>query len=195
MSWIECIEPEQAEGELRRLYDAIGSARGGVARVHQVQSLNPRAMKAHLELYKSVVFARSSLSRRARERIGVVVSAANGCRYCVGHHGEALRQIGEDPAICDALEAGRIPDTLDERDRRLLEWAWRTTRDATAGTEDDVRELRELGLDDRAILDATLTIGYFNFVNRLVLLLGVDLEEGFERYCSDMPRSDVDSQA
>ncbi len=37
--------------------------------------------------------------------------------------------------------------------------------------------LKETGLDDRAILDATLVVAYFNFVNRMVLSLGVQLEE------------------
>ena len=37
--------------------------------------------------------------------------------------------------------------------------------------------LKSLGLDDRAILDATLVIGYFNFVNRIVQSLGVGLED------------------
>ncbi|MCH2259007.1 MAG: hypothetical protein MK088_20565, partial [Alteromonas sp.] len=36
--------------------------------------------------------------------------------------------------------------------------------------------LKDLGLNDRAILDATLVISYFNFVNRMVLGLGVQLE-------------------
>ena len=47
-------------------------------------------------------------------------------------------------------------------------------------TEDDIGELRAHGFDDRAILDAALTVAYFSFVNRLVLTLGVELESGFE---------------
>jgi len=38
--------------------------------------------------------------------------------------------------------------------------------------------LRETGLDDRAILVVTLVVAYFNFVNRIVMALGVQLEEG-----------------
>jgi len=33
------------------------------------------------------------------------------------------------------------------------------------------------GLSDEAILDASLVISYFNFVNRMALSLGVTLEE------------------
>lgn len=37
--------------------------------------------------------------------------------------------------------------------------------------------LRQGGFDDRAILDATLVVAYFNFVNRIVLALEVQIEE------------------
>ena len=42
-------------------------------------------------------------------------------------------------------------------------------------TADDVKALREVGLDDRAILDLAQCIGYFNYVNRIVTGLGVKL--------------------
>jgi uncharacterized peroxidase-related enzyme len=185
MPWIDVIRPEAAEGELADLYRAIAGARGGVADVHQVQSLNPRAMATHLELYKAIVFQRSSLSRRERERIGVVVSAANGCRYCVAHHGQALRNLGEDGAVVDALADGAIPAAgLTAGARALLAWAAQGATDPANATAADLQALRAHGYDDRALLDATLTVGYFAFVNRLVLLLGVDLEEGYERTCA-----------
>jgi len=187
MAWIHTIEPEDAEGELAGLYDAIGSARGGVAAVHRVQSLNPRAMRAHLELYKSVVFARSSLPRIQRERIALVVSSANRCAYCVGHHGEALGQLGEDPAVREALESGELPASLSEAERALLVWARAGTERPWESDEAACANLRELGWDERAILDAALTVGYFNFVNRLVLLLGVHIEDEFAHLCGDDP--------
>lgn len=185
MPWIDVIRPEAAEGELADLYRAIAGARGGVADVHQVQSLNPRAMATHLELYKAIVFQRSSLSRRDRERIGVVVSAANGCRYCVAHHGQALRNLREDPAVADALEGGAITAPgLSDGERALLAWARHATLAPADADAAALEALRAHGYDDRALLDAALTVGYFNFVNRLVLLLGVDLEEGYERTCA-----------
>jgi alkylhydroperoxidase family enzyme len=46
--------------------------------------------------------------------------------------------------------------------------------------------MKDSGLDDRSILDAALVIAYFNFVNRLVLGLGVETEqEGTGGYIYD----------
>lgn len=186
MAWIETISPEEATGELRETYSRISGARGLVAEVHQVQSLNPRAMKAHFELYKSVVFSRSSLSRAAREAIAVVVSAVNGCPYCMAHHGEALQRLGESPATVEALAAGEIPDTLSARRAALLSWARAAARAPGERGQQDLEGLREHGFDERALLDATLTVAYFSFVNRLVLLLGVGLEDDFAASCGEL---------
>jgi alkylhydroperoxidase family enzyme len=41
---------------------------------------------------------------------------------------------------------------------------------------DDINELRTVGLDDRAIHDATQIIGYFNYIDRIADALGVEPE-------------------
>jgi alkylhydroperoxidase family enzyme len=43
-----------------------------------------------------------------------------------------------------------------------------------AMTESDLGELRAVDLSDKDILDLTLIVSYFNFVNRIAVGLGVD---------------------
>jgi alkylhydroperoxidase family enzyme len=53
-------------------------------------------------------------------------------------------------------------------------------------TESDLGELRAVGLSDQDILDLTLIAAYFNFVNRLVLGLGVEYtDEEIAGYLND----------
>lgn len=183
MAWIKHISPDDATGALAELYERISATRGGVAMVHQIQSLNPRAMETHLALYRAVVFRKSPLSRKQRERIAVAVSSANGCPYCVSHHAEALARLGEEQVVLDALRAGETPAGLPEVDRALIDWVRALTLDPSGRVAAETDRLRELGLSDRALLDANLVASYFNFVNRLVLGLGVHLEEDFEDTC------------
>src|SRR5215831_6023914 len=119
MAWIQMIDPDCADGQLKDIYREIASVRSGIAEVHRVQSLNARALRAHLELYRAVMFARSTLSRIARERIAVVVSAANRCAYCVAHHSEALRQLGDNPPLVESLGRGELPVQLEPADLAL----------------------------------------------------------------------------
>jgi hypothetical protein len=64
MSWVE---------------EAPGTER--VANIVSSHSLNAGAMEAHLELYRTIMFGPSGLSRPEREAIAVCVSAANECHY------------------------------------------------------------------------------------------------------------------
>lgn len=50
------------------------------------------------------------------------------------------------------------------------------TREPASITPEDLDRLRNTGLDDRAISDATQVIAYFNYINRIADGLGVDLE-------------------
>ena len=67
---------------------------------------------------------------------------------------------------------------LTDREKALLLYARKLTSTPQQMNEDDVKALRDVGLDDRAILDLAQCIGYFNYVNRIVLGLGVTLGEG-----------------
>ena len=39
------------------------------------------SLEAHLDVYKTIMFGRSPLTRRQREMIGVTVSVLNHCHY------------------------------------------------------------------------------------------------------------------
>ena len=96
MAWIEEIEVDAADGKLGRLYADLVEKRGKVSNILKVHSLNPDALGSHLDLYMTVMFGKSGLSRAEREAIAVVVSANNDCAYCVNHHVEALRRYIKD---------------------------------------------------------------------------------------------------
>lgn len=50
-----------------------------------------------------------------------------------------------------------------------------------------VEELRQHGLDDRAISDAAQVAAYFSYINRVADGLGVDLEPDMERPAGEEP--------
>ena len=63
-------------------------------------------------------------------------------------------------------------------DRALCDHAVKLTREPARIVQADIDRLRELGLSDRAINDATQVISFFNYINRIAEGLGVDLETG-----------------
>lgn len=176
-AWIRIVEPEEAEGELKAVYEATLKKRGALAAVHKIHSLHPETLTAHMTLYMELLFGQSPLSRREREAIAVAVSRTNGCAYCATHHIEALGRYEKEPSVLAAVREGRW-HSLDVRLSRLCVYAEKLTRDPSSVKLADIDLLRAASLDDRAILDAAQIAAYFNFVNRLVLGLGVGLEDG-----------------
>ena len=130
-------------------------------------------MSNHLGLYMTLMFGKSGLSRLEREAIAVVVSATNECEYCVNHHTESLRHYVDDEEMLNLLAAADGLETLEPRLSNIVRHAERLTAAPGAMTESDLEELRAVGLSDRDILDLTLIVGYFNFVNRIAVGLGV----------------------
>lgn len=65
---------------------------------------------------------------------------------------------------------------ITEAERALLDHAVLLTRAPLECTLEDSERLRAHGWSDRAILDLTLVIAYFAFVNRIAEGLGVELE-------------------
>ena len=84
MPYIKIVPPAQASGKLKTIYSIGGgpsAARGKVAMVRQVQSLNPDALAAWSDLGSAIMHGTSPLTRRQREMIATVVSATNHCSY------------------------------------------------------------------------------------------------------------------
>ena len=178
MSNIKVISYKEATGKLKDIYEGLIEKRGKLAAVHTILSLNPDSIIAHMELYMTIMFSQSPLSRAQREMIAVVVSAANGCEYCQQHHGAALNNYWKDAVRVQMLRKNYKTAGLNGNDILLCQYAIELSlQPGDFESENKTESLRQGGFDDRAILDATLVVAYFNFVNRIVLALGVEVEE------------------
>ncbi|MDH3648418.1 MAG: peroxidase-related enzyme [Saprospiraceae bacterium] len=186
MPFIRTISYKESAGYLKHIYDDLIKKRGKLADVHKIQSLNPESIVAHMDLYMCVMFGKSPLRRYQREMMAVVVSRCNNCTYCVGHHAAALMHFWKDSEKVSQLAKDYRLVKLTDLDMWLCRLADILTVHPDQTEESEILiALRKIGLDDKGILDATLVIAYFNFVNRIVLGLAVEQEEDVGGYKYD----------
>lgn len=178
--YIRVIDEDEAEGKLFKTYDDIQRTRGRVSNVLRIQSLDPKGLQAHLDLYMAHIYRAGGLTRPQREMIAVAVSATNGCTYCVTHHAEALGKY-VDKSVVGALANDPSSVELEAADKALVDYAVGITKDPSDGRQEAVEALRTAGFSDEDILHATEVAAYFNYVNRLVHGLGVELEDAEDR--------------
>jgi len=82
MAWIRTVDPAEASGLLKTLYDEAVARAGKVFHIVRLQSLRPRVLRSSIQLYVELMrSSEGALSRAQREMIATVVSRENGCHY------------------------------------------------------------------------------------------------------------------
>lgn len=81
MARIPYPDESTADETVRAALDRHRSRRGGIDNILRVSGANPPSLDAHVALYRALMFGPSPLSRRQREMLALVVSAANRCHY------------------------------------------------------------------------------------------------------------------
>jgi alkylhydroperoxidase family enzyme len=75
-----------------------------------------------------------------------------------------------------ALQEDYANAPISEQDRVMLDYVVQITKDATRISPKDHVRLREVGFDDKGILQITLIASWFNYINRVADALGVGRE-------------------
>lgn len=82
MAWIETIPDDSWSGPLEEIYEEVVDKHyRRVDEIMAVHSLNPRALRAHANLYQSAMAGTKGLRKVERELIALVVSLENECHY------------------------------------------------------------------------------------------------------------------
>ncbi len=81
MPYIRLIYEAEADGLLAEEYDAAIERAGKVFNIVKAMSLRPAVLRASIALYREIMFGESGLSRRERELLATVSSAAQDCHY------------------------------------------------------------------------------------------------------------------
>ena len=177
MAFIKVIDESIAEGKLKEVYEDISKARGKLSNIMKVHSLHPDTMVKHLELYLSIMFSKTSLTREEKEILAVAVSKNNKCDYCINHHAEALNHYWKNPERLSNFISTLDDPSFSKHFRMAVLYASRLTNEPSALIKDDIDQLKKAGWTDEDILSINLIISYFNFVNRIALGLGVEFSE------------------
>ncbi|MEP1742745.1 MAG: peroxidase-related enzyme [Kangiellaceae bacterium] len=182
MSWIKTISFENASGKLKQLYRRVAGPNGKIDHILMSHSLRPHTLEGHMKLYKNVLHHNANQHPKSLlEALGVYVSMLNQCDYCVEHHYQGFRRlIGDDSrakAVRNAMQSDQLGSVFTPEENLLFNYAKILTLQPYQVSKSLLNSLREAGWDDGKILEANQVIAYFNYANRTVLGLGVELEQ------------------
>jgi uncharacterized peroxidase-related enzyme len=119
------------------------------------------------------------LSMVEREMIVVATSARNQCQYCVIAHGAILRIRSKNPYIADQLATNYRKADISERQKAMLDFALKVSREAETVAESDYLRLNGLGFDDEDIWDIGTISAFFGLSNRIVNMTSMRTNDEF----------------
>lgn len=140
---------------------------GFVPNVLMAYAWHGQKFAAFTAMYNDLMLGDSGLTKLEREMIAVTVSSANHCHYCLVAHGAAVRELSSNPALGEQLASNYRSAALEPKQRAMLDFAWKLTREPDEVDEPDREALRKAGWSDREIWDIAAIAAFFNMTNRM----------------------------
>ncbi len=149
---------------------------GDLPNFHIFQHLNhaPKVAGAYARM-GGMLLARADLDPKLRELVINAISLKLDCDYEWSHHAKWALDVGNTPDDLEALKAGDL-SKLGEKERVVVEYALKV--EANEVTDADVESLRTQGLDDKQIVELTLTAGFYGMTARFLNAVDVAIDEG-----------------
>jgi uncharacterized peroxidase-related enzyme len=153
MSWIRTPPEDGAAGDVAAVYDRDRATLGYVANYTRVFANRPAVLDGWRALNGAI---KASMDPRRYELATVAAALRLRSSYCALAHGKVLVESFDGPEAVSALATAPAAAPLDAVDRAVMTLADKVAAGAAHMSEDDLAELRGLGLDDAEILDVVL---------------------------------------
>ena len=151
----------------QKYFDICQEKLGMVPNVLQAYAFDAEKLNSFTALYNDLMLGNSALTKLEREMIAVAVSSVNKCFYCLVAHGAAVRSLSGDPALGEALVMNSKVAKITDKQRAMLDFAVKMTKESGSMEEADREALRAQGFTDRDIWDIASVAAFFNMTNRV----------------------------
>ncbi len=173
--------PELAdmEPDIREKILAVQEKAGFVPNVFLALAHRPEEFRAFFGYHDALMERDSGLTKAEREMIVVATSGANQCLYCVVAHGAILRIRARAPRIADQVATNWRKAEITERQRAMLAFAMRVSREAETVNEADIAALEAHGFTREDVWDIGAIAAFFALSNRLANLISLRPNDEF----------------
>ena len=160
MTRIPAIDPKTANGDARRLLDAVQAQLGVTPNFIRVLANAPKALEGFLGLYGAA--AGFSLDKAAQERIALAIAEGNACQYCVSAH----TAIGRHAGLSDAeMLLNRRGSAGDARNAAAVALARALNDNLGEITNQEFDAARSAGLSDAEVVEIITLVALNIFTN------------------------------
>jgi uncharacterized peroxidase-related enzyme len=154
------------------LFADIKSQFGFIPNFYRAQTTRPDLIEAQAQLVNAILIKESALTRKQKEYVFLVCSAANLSTYCVTAHCEIIRLLGIEGPEPEQIAIDYTASSLPIVTKVLLNFAAKLNDEPTKISKADVDTLRTFGYTDAQIHETVLMVGLAKFANYVSFGLG-----------------------
>jgi uncharacterized peroxidase-related enzyme len=171
---------EDLEKDIQQRITEVQEKAGFVPNVFLTLARRPAEFRAFFAYHDTLMEKETpGLDMAEREMIVVATSARNQCQYCVIAHGAILRIRARNPYIADQLATNYRKADISDRQKAMLDYALKVSREAETVNELDYQRLNEFGFDDEDIWDIGAISAFFGLSNRIVNMSSMRTNDEF----------------
>lgn len=162
---------DSLDEDVKKYLNICNDKLGIIPNVLLTYTFNQNKFRTFSRMYNEIVLGDSGLSVLEREMIAVVVSSCNKCYYCLVAHGQAVRELADDPELGELLVMNWRAAGLEGRHYAMLEYAEKLTNTPELMSNEDTFKLKEAGFSEADLFDIADVAAFFNYTNRMALSL------------------------
>jgi uncharacterized peroxidase-related enzyme len=159
------------------------NSRGEYWQIWHLFAFRPETTMHLARFTQGIMREPAPVSSGLRELIAAYTSKLNECEFCMKSHAAVSSEL-----LGDDLVRGVLRDlessALEEKEKALLRFAGRVTKNLPSTALADIEQLRTAGWNDEAIFYTITVCALFNFYNRWITASGVHAvsDEGHRRH-------------
>lgn len=176
--WINNIDYNNANQELRSIYDQVLSPGGQLDNLYRSFSLSPQTILPADDLYKATLHHQNnSLPKQFAELAGTYVAILAGCDYARVHHGANYIALSNDTQharrTLTALQSNDLDACGSNREIAALKYVYKLCQQPSDMSPSDIEALREANWNDAEISELVQVIAMFSYFVRVIQGLGI----------------------
>ncbi len=166
--------------DIQQRINEVNEKAGFIPNVFLALAHRPAEFRAFFAYHDALMEKETAgLNKAEREMIVVATSARNQCQYCVIAHGAILRIRAKNPLIADQLSTNYRKADISERQKVMLDFALKVSREAELVNDTDYELLNQHGFDNEDIWDIGAISAFFGLSNRMVNLTSMRTNDEF----------------
>ena len=175
MAHIQLPEFEEMSPAIQDKAKPILEKTGKLGEIFKLLALDEKVYFATDTMIQKYLLDETTLSYDIKESIALLISLENGCKMCVDIHKSIAKMLGmSEERIEEVLQGVDVMDS-NEAEKALLNFCIRASKkDNYKVTKEEIDNLKKLGWSDVQIVEAVAITGYFNYINTLSNVFGLE---------------------